>query len=186
MREELYENSASPRNEKTQRVAYVVYSTLFVVSVIGFVVFLFGFLIFGDSGMIWLTGTSAIFGVLLYLIRRRLLTYFDYTFISGELRIVRVINGKSRKKFLVIDCKDVFLMGKVGSESFEKLYATPGIKKKMATPNGFGAEKQLYYIGANVQGEKAMIIMECEEQMLSYIATYAGRNTIEKDYGKEQ
>lgn len=185
MREEFYENSASPRSEKTQKVVYTVYNVLFVVSAIALGVFLYLLLLVGDSGFIFLSVLTALFAAAIYLIRRRLLLYYDYTFISGELRIVKVINGKFRKKYLFFDCKDVFLMGKVGSESFEKLYATPGIKKKIATPNGLASDKQLYYVGVNVQGEKYVVVMECEEKMLLFIASYSGKGAVEKDYGKE-
>ncbi len=186
MREEFYEYSASPRSEKSQKIIYTVYNVLFIISVIALVIFLFLLMMTGDSGFVFLSCVTVIFGLALYLIRRKMLIYFDYTFIAGEMRIVRVINGKFRRKFLVFECKDVFLLGKVGSDSFEKLYATPQIKKRMATPNGFGAENQLYYVGVDIAGEKNIVIMECDEKMLSFIAAYAGKNAIEKDYGKEE
>lgn len=185
MREEFYENSASPRSEKGQKVIYTIYNVLFGLSVAASVILLLLLLMTFDTGFIVLTCLAIIFAVVLYLIRKKILTYFDYTFISGEMRIVRVINGRYRRKFLVFDCKDVFLLGKVGSESFERLYSTPRIKKRMATPNGFGSDKQLYYVGVDIQGEKNIVIMECDEKMLSFIASYAGRNAIEKDYAKD-
>jgi len=186
MREEFYENSVSPKNEKLQKIIYTIYQVLFVTAVVAFCLFIYLLMFVGDSGFIFLSVVTAIFGTTLYFIKKKLLIYYDYTFISGELRIVKIVNGKHRKKFAVIDCKKVFQLGKVGSESFEKLYSVPGIKKKVATPNGFGAEKQLYYVGVEESGEKTVIIMECEEAMLSYIVAYSGKNVIEKDYDKNE
>lgn len=185
MREELYENSAAPRNEKRQKTFYTIYNVLFIAAVVAFCLFLYMFLIFGDIGFIVLTVFSALSGVLFYVIRRKLLVYFDYTFVSGEVRIVRVINGKFRKKFLVFDSKDVFIVGKVGSKEFEKLYESSDVKKKMATPNGFSSDVTLYYAGVNINGERNLVVMECQEKFLSCIVSIAGRNIIEKDYDKE-
>lgn len=185
MREEFYENSASPRSEKGQKIIYAIYNVLFIVSVAASVILLLLLLMTFDTGFIVLSCMTIVFSVVLYLMRRKILIYFDYTFISGEIRIVRVINGKYRRKFLVFDCKDVFLLGKVGSDSFERLYSTPQIKKRMATPNGFDAVRQLYYVGVDIQGEKNIVIMECDEKMLSFIASYAGRSALEKDYAKD-
>ena len=185
MREEFYENSAGPQKEKLHKTLYTIYSVLFVVAVIAFCLFLYLFIMLGDSGFVFLTIFSLIFGISTYVVRRKILIYYDYTYISGEIRIVKVINGKFRKKFLFFDAKDVFIVGKVGSAEFEKLYESSDIKKKMATPNGFSAEKQLYYAGVKINGEKNLIIMECQEKFLSYIVSYTGKSIIEKDYGKE-
>lgn len=182
MKEEFYENSAAPHNEKSQKIIYTVYNVFFVLSVIVLCVAIYMFFMFGDSGFIVMAVFSLLFGTLTFFIKRRLLPYYDYTYISGEVRIIKVINGKHRKKVLFFDCKDVYLLGKTDSESFQKLYATPGIKKIIAAPDKFNTDKQLFYVGVKTGGENYIAVMQCEEKFIAFVAAIAGKNAVEKDY----
>lgn len=184
MRDDFYENTAAPQNEKMQKVLYSIYNVVFAVFIIALCVFLYLLLMLGDSGFITLFVLSVVCAVGVFFVRRRLLTYYDYTFIGGEVRIVKVINGKTRRLFCVINCRDVFQIGREGSPSFENLCAAPNVKKRYATANGKNVEG-LYYVALSSNGEKSVIIMECDEKMLSYIAAYCGRSVIEKDYGRD-
>lgn len=187
MKDDLYESTAAPQNLKAQKAFYAFYNVLFTICCVA--AFLIVFLIFSIDiqaipALLVLLSLVVVFAVICYVIRRKLLLYFDYTYISGEVRIIRVINGKTRRKFLIVQCKDIYKLGKVGSGTFEKLRATPGIKRKIATPNGMGAQNQLYYLAAKCTGENTLIILECEEELLSYIVNYSGRSIIEEDYDK--
>lgn len=95
---------------------------------------------------------------------------------------MRVINGKFRRRFLVIYCKDIEQVGKVTSNSFERLYENKAYKRRIATPNGLGADNQLYYIAGKVDGERQLIVLECDEQFLAYIVSYRGKGILESDY----
>lgn len=182
MREDFYESSVGPQNLKSQKALYTVYHVLFIISIIAFIVTFYLWFMLGDSGFIFLMVCFVLSSVLFYFIRRRLYLFFDYTYISGEIRIVKVLNAKARRLFLKIDCKSIYQVGKVGSDSFNKLYEANGIKKKIATPNGLNAENQLFYLAATVENENTLIVLECEEKLLSFIVAYRGRNIIEKDY----
>lgn len=184
MREDFYENTAAPQNEKMQKVLYAIYNVVFAVLIVALCVFLYFWLMLGDSGFLTLTVLAVVCAIGVFFVRRRLLTYYDYTFIGGEVRIVKVINGKTRRLFCVINCRDVFQIGREGSESFESLSAAPNVKKRYATANGKNVEG-LYYVALSSNGEKSVIIMECDEKMLSYVAAYCGRGVIEKDYGRD-
>ena len=182
MREDFYEGSVAPSNLGFQKVLYAIYNLLFIASLIAFGFTFYLWFMLGDTGFIVLFGTCLLLAVSFYLIRRKLYLFFDYTYVSGELRIVKVINGKKRKLFLRFDCKSIHQIGKVGSESFEKLYNEKLHKLKIATPNGLKSENQLYYLAVNIDGEKMLIILECEEKLLSYVVANRGRGIIEKDY----
>lgn len=182
MREEFYENSAGPQNERTQKLFYKFYQVMFVLAVVVLVISLYFYLLLGDLGFLIFVGFGLIFGTICFFIKRRLMNYYDYTFVSGEIRIVKVVSGKSRKLKLKFDSKDVYQVGKVFSDAYEKLVATPGIKLNVLTPNGLNAKKQLYYIGAKINGENQITVLECEEKFLSYIVMNRGNSIIEKDY----
>lgn len=180
MKDEFYETSSAPQNLKVQKFFYVLYTIFFWGSIVISVVFLWFLML--DWGFLILLVFSAGFAVLCYFIRRKTLLYFDYTYISGEVRIVRVINGKFRRRFLVIYCKDIEQVGKVTSNSFERLYENKAYKRRIATPNGLGADNQLYYIAGKVDGERQLIVLECDEQFLAYIVSYRGKGILESDY----
>lgn len=182
MRDEFYEGSVGPQNEKSQKTFYVFYNVLFIISIIAFVFTFYLWFMIGDLGFVVLFCISLVFAVIFFFIRRKLYLFFDYTYISGEVRIIKVVNGKTRRKFLFIDCKSISQVGKVGSQSFTKLYESKQNKLKIATPNGMHAEKQLYYILAMVNGENVLAILECEETLLAYIVSYRGKTVLEKDY----
>lgn len=182
MREDFYETSVAPSNEHKQKRLLTFYNVLFVLAILFFVVTIYFWLLTFDTGFIFLFVPALIFGVLLWFLKRRICAYFDYTYISGEVRIVKVINGKSRRKFLVFDSKSVIQVGKVGSGSFDKLFDSGNCKVKIATPNGLNAEKQLYYVYLKVDNEDTLLILECDERFLSFIVSNRGKNIIEKDY----
>ena len=182
MRDDFYECSVAPEREGFQRTIYTIYSVVFVLTLIFFFITFFAWTMLGDTGFILLFATSLICAVVVFLLRRKLCLYFDYTYISGELRLIKVINGKTRRKFLIFDCKQISQIGKVGSDYFSKLKESGQYKLKIATPNGLYANSQLYYVAATIENEQILIILECEEKLLSYIVSTRGKSIIEKDY----
>ena len=182
MRDEFYESSVAPERLSTQKTLLIVYNLFFVFTIIAFVIMLYLWLITFDTGFVLLFGSALLFGVGLYFLKRKLCTFFDYTYISGEIRIIKLINGKVRKKFLIYDAKDVVQVGKVSSTSFIELKASGQYKLKIATPNGLGADNQLYYMAIKKEGEQLLVVLECEEKFLAYVVSYRGKSIIEKDY----
>lgn len=189
MRDELYENTAAPQNLKTQKIFYHVYNVLFIICcvVLGLCFFCIFYLPMQFIPMFLLIAAFVvIFGGTCFFVKRKLLLYYDYTYIGGEVRIIKVVNGKFRKKYMIFPCKEIYKVGIVGSETFEKLYYTPNIKRKIATPNGLGAKNRLYYLAVKTGDENALVVLECQEKFLSYIVDYSGKSIIEPDYGKTQ
>ena len=182
MREDFYEGSVAPQNLKFQKVLYTIYQLLFILSLIAFGFTFYLWFMLGDTGFLVLFGTFLLMAISFYLVKRKIYLFYDYTYVSGELRIVKVINAKKRKLFLRFDCKCIHQIGKVGSSLFDKLYQEKLHKIKIATPNGLKSNNQLYYIALNDAGEKLLVILECEEKLLSYIVANRGRGIIEKDY----
>lgn len=182
MREDFYEGSVGPQNLKLQKTLYTIYHVLFILSLIAFGITFYFWFMLGDMGFLVLFVAFLLMALGFYFIRRKLYLFFDYTYVSGELRIVKVINCKKRKLFLKFDLKSVNQVGKVGSQSFDKLYKEGQYKLKIATPNGLKTENQLYYIALTLDGEKLLVVLECEEKLLSYVIAYRGRSIIEKDY----
>lgn len=177
MREVLYEESANPSNLKMQKTLYMIYSVIMWISIALSVLVLMVELFVGFDLMILLTLTSAItFGI----VRTKFYYCVDCTFISGTTRIVKVINYKRRKKMIFFEANEVVQVGKTTSNSFEKLFNAPGVKKIFATPNKYPEEG--FYVYLTQSGQNYLVILECKETYLQHLVSYAGRQVIEKDY----
>ncbi len=178
MKEVLYEESINPINYKFQKTIYVIYSVVFFVNVIlAGLSLLFGF--FDISFLI----TAVFFGVtafLFWFLRGRIYYCVDCIFVSGSTRLIKVINYKRRKKILLFEANEVEQVGKITSESFSKLFNSPGIKKVYATPNRYIEEG--FYVFVKQSGADYLIIMDCKEEYLLNLVSFTGKKVIERDY----
>ncbi len=175
MKEVLYEESANPLNLKFQKTMYIVYTVvLWIFGILDFLVLIFNTPDF--ISLIFLTLSCVGF----WFLRRKIYYCVDLIFVTGQTRIIKVIHYKFRRKMLVFDYNEVIQVGRVGSESFEKLYATPKLKKIYATPNKYFAEG--FYVYLSQDGNDYLVLLECKEDYLINLVNFAGRKIIEKDY----
>ena len=134
-----------------------------------------GFL--GIVGLVFL-----VFWFILSKLKSRFNVSYDYCFVSGELRISKVINVNKRKLVARIDCQEMMQIGDIDNTSYERLKADPSIKEVICTPNNTAGEGKFFmYVLAEVQGKK-MYILECREALLMNIMKFARRSTLESDY----
>ena len=178
MREVLYEESANPDNLKLQKVIYAIYSVVFWFLVIAscFVFFIEAFITGFDLLLLFLVPPAVLFGF----IRTKIYYCVDTIFVSGSTRVIKVVNYKRRKKVIIFDAKEVIQVGKITSESFLKILATPNLKKVYATPNKYLDEG--FYVYLNQNGQSYVVILECKETYLLHLVSFTGRQVIEKDY----
>ncbi|MBR4081532.1 MAG: hypothetical protein IKK21_07105 [Clostridia bacterium] len=107
--------------------------------------------------------------VLLFLFRDRLRTEYEYTFTNGALDFAMVFNNKKRKNLGSLNVKTIDAFGPVNSQSFQRYISMPGIKQTRWFLNR-GAE--LYYFYFQKEGNKRIIILEPNEELVSYIKQY--------------
>ena len=177
MREVLYEESAVPSNEKTQKVVYTIYTVLMWVMLIAtvFTFTLWFMFAFWFPFIFTLTSTIAF-----AIVKSKIYYCVDCIFVSGSTRIVKVINYKRRKKIIVFDSSEVIQVGKLTSGSFNKLSSMPNIKRIYGTPNKYIDDGFYVYLKQNSQDY--LLILECKETYLQHLVAYTGRQVIEKDY----
>lgn len=115
--------------------------------------------------------------IVLRIKKHNYLVDYDYTFISGELRIAKVLNGLKRKPVAKIDCRDISVLGKRDSDKFLRHKSTPGVKTIIATPNEYadGNEDNLYFIVCRYKGEQCIIVFEPSANMLINIKKFTPR-----------
>lgn len=189
MNEIGYEETAFPYDYSRQKIYYIicrVITWLFVLTAV-----FFGFLtifspiennawLFPLFFMVW----SILMAVLItVLVKPRLYNCYDYIFVSGDVRVIKVVNTKKRKKVISFDSKDVYQVGRYESETYEKHRSMPNVKVIFAPSNRQEVEeKPKYYIAANVDGVKYLVVLECTEKFLRYVLQFAGKPVLEKDY----
>ena len=114
--------------------------------------------------------------------KMRINVSYDYAFVSGELRISKVININKRKLIARFDCEDMIQFGDVDNPSFERFKSEPTTKTVLCTSNEVPADGKFFmYILAEYNGKK-LFVLECREEMLMNILKFARRNKLESDY----
>ena len=107
---------------------------------------------------------------------------YDYCFVSGELRVSKVININRRRLVARIDCADMIQVGDIDNSSYERFKADPTVKEIVCTSNDTAAEGKFFmYVLANMDGKK-LYILECRENLLMNIMKFAKRSVLESDY----
>ena len=133
--------------------------------------------------IIFLFNTMFMFSlwVLFFFWKRRTNVSYDYSFVSGELRIVKVYQNK-RKVVTKLECKNILQLGDADSDSYERLAKDPAVQKVVCTSNAVADTGKFYmYILAN-DGGKKMYILECREVLLMHIMRFVSRSVLASDY----
>ena len=127
-----------------------------------------------------MTACFVLSDLLFVFLRRKIYYCVDVIFVSGSTRIVRVIHYRKRKKIVSFEANEVVQVGKIGSESFQKLLSVPQLKKIYATPNKYLEEG--FYVQINQGSVNSLVLLECKEEYLQNLVLFTGRKVIEKDY----
>ena len=99
---------------------------------------------------------------------------FDYTFVSGELRIAKVLNGRRRRPVAKLSTSDISVIGQLSSDKYLRYSTMPGIKKLIATPNE--DEEDIYFAFCTIGGQKTLLIFQPSETLLIAIKKVSGRS----------
>ncbi|MBR2340907.1 MAG: hypothetical protein IKA72_00665 [Clostridia bacterium] len=131
-------------------------------------------------GLLFSFGSGAF---LLFLLKRRININYDYTFVSGELRIVKVFNVNRRKLLARIQPEEILQVGDTDSESYMRLLSNTMNKQVFCTPNIEPMEGKFFmYVHANTVMGKKLYVLECREELLVNILKFVKRGTLEHDY----
>lgn len=118
-----------------------------------------------------------------FLMKRKINVSFDYTFVSGELRISKVFNVNRRKFLYRIDAESIQKMGDADSPSFDRVISDPSVKKIVCTPNAEPSGGKFFlYIVTSEAGGRRVYILECREELLINILKFVKRGILESDY----
>ena len=202
MQELFYEESATVIDEKPAKRKYNTFkilSIIFYVLALLWFLFIFNFvscyvteggvekvnlieLIFCWAIFILILGTGIVFSIF----KNKCYVDYDYTFISGSIRIAKVINQVRRRLVIKFDTVNIEKIGRCNSATYNRYSLISGIKKKVLTQNSIaGKDKGFYYIVANVEGEKYLLVLECTPLFISNILRYSYKYVIEEEFNKK-
>ncbi len=202
MQEIFYEESVSLHNEKPAKRRYILFTVVAVLCVLFAVLMFFNIVFmpvadqdgnkFTKPVIITLIISAVFFGgmvffaVFLFRKRHNFFAGYDYTYVSGELRICKVIHSRKRKMLYKLSDDRLIKIGRVGSESYKKLKASPDTKEEILTPNEEADEdKEFFYIQATTNVGKRLLILECRLQMIYTIVRYMRRNILESEFNQK-
>lgn len=187
----FYEESAVTKDAKKAEKKYKIVHILSNVSLaLGIILVLLGFNLPSEnpiaSFFTWLFVVCSWFFVMwfcLFKYKQRFNISYDYVFVSGEIRISKVININKRKLVARIQSEEILQIGDMDSQSFEDLQRMPDAKMIVCTPNDEAMEGKFFmYLYTVAEGKKLVYLFECREELLMHILRYTSRTTLAKDY----
>lgn len=185
----FYEESALARDAVKAALKYKIchYASIFFL-VLGVLGLMLTLNIPWDSIVFWLFICSWFFvcWFVLFRMKNRFNVSYDYAFVSGELRIARVVNVNKRKLVAKIQSEDIVQLGDVDNTAFDTLRADPNTKTILCTSNDVAGEGKFFmYILVNDNGKK-LYVLECRELLLMHMLKFVKRTTLESDYVSQE
>ena len=109
---------------------------------------------------------------------------YDYSFLSGEVRVAKVAKNAYRRGVMRFPSSNIDTIGKVGSETYEKLSRMPGVKKIKLTVNANSSYADtFYYMLVRHEGDKKLLTFDCSEHFIANVLRFCNvRAVLEKDY----
>ncbi len=121
------------------------------------------------------------------ILKFRMNVTYDYIFVSGELRIAKVMSSTRRKFIVKIGAEDVLALGDVETESFERICKDPMVKLVVCTSNAYPMKGKFFmYIHSAGQKGRNVYVLECREELLAQILRFVGRNKLAHDYVSQE
>lgn len=179
----FYEESSIANKATSGAIKYKILHCISTVFLwLGVMSIILGIMIFG----IWFSIMFGMFFLGFWLItwkwKRIYNVSYDYSFVSGELRIARVYNVNKRKLVTRFDCQEIIQFGDVDSPAYERFASAPDTKTVLCTSNVEAAEGKFFmYILIEDNGKK-LYILECREALLMNILKFVKRTTLDSDY----
>ena len=189
----FYEETTTIQNEKGASIKFGIFNFLSAISYVLAVVWAF-LVFFGvefGKGNLLVNILFSIIPILLFIfsgimlgkVRNKFYVEYDYTFISGEVRVSKVIKQKKRVNVLTFETKHIEKIGKYGSKTYERYVNMPETTQTIFTSNNTACEgKDLFYIVLNTSNGKNLMIFECTEIFIAHVLKFSNKTVLEEDY----
>jgi hypothetical protein len=190
MQDVFYEECSKIINEKSERIKYNILNVLSIFFIIAcFLWAIICFFVFDVSSSrivytIILTGLPIVlFIISTYLcirFKNSFCVQYDYTFVTGSIRIDKVINNRKRFPLYNFEYNQIGVLGRFASDTYFNLGANPDVNRQLLTSDTSAVD--LFYLYVNVNNQQELLILQCSEQFIAHIVRFAGRSILEKDF----
>ena len=190
MQEVFYEESSKIINEKSEKLKY---NLLFIMSIVCFVVsFLWIFICYFiydltvASIIVNILSIAIPFivfivsGILCLKFKNNFCIQYDYTFVTGSIRIDKVIKNVKRIHRYNFEYNQIDKIGRFASDTYFELGANPSVKRDLLTSDASSVD--LFYIYVTILGERNILILQCTEKFIAHIVRFTGKTVLEKDF----
>lgn len=107
---------------------------------------------------------------------------YDYSFLSGSIRVAKVPKNGYRRGVIKFDAVQIERIGKVDSVVYNNLSHMPGVKKYNLTCNTSSSnDVTLYYMFVRHEGMKKLLIFDCSKIFIATVLRFCNRNVLEKN-----
>lgn len=192
----FYEETAACNDVSKERKKYYTFKTLnifFIVLTVlwGLIVFFsYDFSVIAQGIVIlniiflilpFLSGIG--FALMFNMLKNKHSLDYDYVFVSGSIRISKVINNVKRKNLYKFETDHIEKIGKFGSESSCRYEKSPNVKTVILTSNNTPADgKTFYYMAVNgVEQKKLLLIFECTNLFIANVMKFTKSYVLEKE-----
>ena len=183
MQEVFCEECSIVQNDSNRSLKYkllsIIVINLYIFAFVGLVLAFYGFPIYTT-----LIPAAIFIGLAIYIGIRKNNLYvdYDYTFVTGSVRFSKVINNKKRKSICKFEASDIERIGRYNSETFLLYQSMEKCNYLVLTSNIDDSDKEFYYIVANFEGEKHLIVLECTQNFIINVLKFASRSVLEKGF----
>ena len=192
MKDIFYEESAKTIDVKSARFKYNACNIVSILSIVALVCWIYLLLIgfeFGTGSLILniiiISLPTIMFlssAIILGIFKNRFYVDYDYTFISGQIRISKVVKEIKRYECITFECREIEKIGKYGSESYKRIEKMTGVTKMILTSNNVASEdKEFFYMTVNRDGKK-LLVFECSKTFISNVLQFTGRLVLEEGF----
>ncbi len=192
MQEVFYEECAKCANYKKEKTKYSIVNIMSYVSFGLAILWVFIVINFVNIQNVNLILTLVInlipsvimlvAGILLFKFKNRFCIDYDYTFVSGSIRISKVVNNKNRFSLVKFNTEFIEKVGLSNSKEYNNYLNNPSIKQFVYTSNQEPEEgKNFYYIVAVINSERRMFIIETSSQFIINILRFSKRTVRDQE-----
>ena len=171
MQEIFYEETATIVNEEKaakkynlfkiiSKICYLIFAFYLIVQVLFFVPnqknVLLSFVVAFFPVALFLTA-----GILFGKYKNTLYIEYDYTFVSGSVRVAKVIKHTKRSSVINFETYNIEKLGRYNSPTYKRYELLTGIEKQILTQNLIPMDnKDFYYIVVNAGGQKNLLVFD--------------------------
>lgn len=175
----LYEYSVAPKNQSFQKTIMTILKVLRYLNIVLCILFTV-FAFFYSTQFIIFAAMSLITIIVLLFGGRLFYNYYDISYVSGSIRIIKVVNNAYRKMAVTFETKDIITVGRVLSPAFDKYAKDKSVKRIYASPNRLTENDFCVY--CSTKYGQTLVYMQYDEKFISYLLRGAGVKVFTKDF----